>query len=374
MATKLTAIDYAGATLTIDLGAIVANWRDLGAHAPGAECSACVKADAYGCGTAPVIGALSAAGCRTFFVAHIDEAIVARAAAPDAAIYVLNGLLPATAPVYASKNLRPVLGSVDELDEWRQFCLGEGWEGEAALHVDTGMHRLGLTLDEALHFSRPGTLPPSVTLLMSHLASADDPADPLNARQIGRFRELRSLFPQLRASLANSSGIFLGPDVHHELLRPGAALYGVNPTPGHLNPMRPVVRLDARVIQVRQTKVHESVGYGGAWLSARPSRIAVISVGYADGYPRSASSSRQRAGGDAIVAGHRCPIAGRVSMDLIAIDVTDVPEGRIKRGDTVALLDAQIDIDALAAHAGTIGYEVLTRLGRRYHRAYTNGS
>jgi alanine racemase len=361
----------AGGVLTIDLSALVANWRSLAAHGEGTECSAVVKADAYGCGIEPVVTALAKAGCKTFFVAHLDEAARVRAVDADAAVYVLNGLLPGTAPLYAKRNLRPVLGSIEELDEWRQFCLGKNWRGEAALHVDTGMNRLGLTPEEATHFAEStGTLPPSVTLLMSHLAAADDPADPLNAKQLGRFRELRSLFPSLRASLANCSGIFLGPDTHYDLLRPGAAIYGVNPTPGHVNPMAPVVKLEARVVQVRDAKESDSVGYGGAWQAARASRIAIVSVGYADGYPRSAGSARQRIGADAIVAGKRCPIAGRVSMDLIAIDVTDLPPGKPQRGDLVALLNDQIDVDEVASHAGTIGYEVLTRLGRRYARVY----
>lgn len=365
-------VDVAGATLTIDLDALVANWRDLSLRAPGSECGAVIKADAYGCGIVAVSKALAATGCRTFFVAHIGEAASVRAEHPDAAVYILNGLLPGTARVYAAGNFRPVLGSLAEVDEWRAFCQSENWGGQAALHIDTGMQRHGLSLAEAADLAQhQGALPATVTLLMSHFACADDPANGLNAKQIGRFRDVRAMFPQLRASLSNSSGIFLGPDAHHDLLRPGVALYGVNPTPGHINPMRPVVRLEARIVQVRDVPVGESVGYSAAWTANRPSRIAIVSLGYADGYPRAAGSARQRAGADAIVHGHRCPLAGRVSMDLIAIDVTDVPKA--KRGDTAAFINGQIDLDEVASHAGTIGYEVLTRLGHRYRRHYIGG-
>ncbi|BAT60551.1 alanine racemase, biosynthetic [Variibacter gotjawalensis] len=374
MAKSFPQIDFTGASLTIDLNALVANWRALSAHAPNSECAAVVKADAYGCGITPVSNALFAAGCRTFFVAHISEAAKIRAEHQDAIIYILNGLLPGTSRVYAAGNFRPVLGSMPELEEWRAFCHADDWTGEAALHVDTGMQRLGLSLAEAASLvQEQGALPASVTLLMSHLASADDPSNGLNAKQIGRFRELRELFPNLRGSLANSSGVFLGPDTHHDVLRPGVALYGVNPTPGHVNPMRPVVRLDATIVQVREVSEGETVGYGGAWGTSRPSRIAIISLGYADGFPRAAGSSRQQTGADAMIHGHRCPLAGRVSMDLIAIDVTDLPDGKVKRGDIASLVNDEIDLDEVASHAKTIGYEVLTRLGQRYRRVYIGG-
>jgi alanine racemase len=205
---------------------------------------------------------------------------------------------------------------------------------------------------------------------MSHFACSEDPTHPLNAQQMARFRALRELYPGVPASLANSSGIFLGPDAHHDLVRPGVALYGANPTPGHLNPMRTVVRLQGRVLQVREIGIGETVGYGATWTARRASRIAIVAIGYADGLLRSASASDLHAGANAIVAGRRCPFAGRVSMDLLAIDVTDVPSGLPRRGDLVALLDDEIGVDELADHAGTIGYEILTRLGTRYRRIY----
>ncbi|MGE0523706.1 MAG: alanine racemase [Variibacter sp.] len=364
----------AGGILTIDLGAIVANWRDLAGRAASAECGAVIKADAYGCGIEPVARALAAAGCRTFFVAHLVEARRARAAAPDAAIYVLNGLLPESAPAYAECNLQPVLGGPDEIAEWQAFKAG-GWPGGAALHVDTGMNRLGLRPREAVALARRNDLKDlGLNLLMSHFACADEPAHPLNAKQMGDFKEIAALYPDLRASLANSSGIFLDPDAHFDLLRPGVALYGGNPTPGHANPMRPVVKLESRVIQVRSVSPQETVGYGATWTARQAARIAVVSTGYADGLLRAAGGSDVRGGAEAIVAGHRCPIAGRVSMDLIAVDVTAVPDGAVKRGSLAAFLDETITVDDLAAHAGTIGYEILTSLGRRYHRIYKHGA
>jgi alanine racemase len=364
----------AGGILTIDLEAIVANWRELARRAEGADCAAVIKADAYGCGIEPVARALVAAGCETFFVAHLAEGRRARASSPGAAIYVFNGLLPNTAEAYAEPNLRPVLCSLDEWAEWEAFKTATQWLGGAALHVDTGMNRLGLRPPEAVALSkRAGTEHSGITLLMSHFACSEDPAHPLNAKQIGRFREIRDLFPGIPASLSNSSGIFLGPDAHHQMVRPGVALYGANPTPGHVNLMRPVVRLEGRVVQLRTVPEGETVGYSATWTARRPTRLAVVSIGYADGFLRAGSASDLRPGAEAMVDGHRCPLAGRVSMDLIAVDITDLPERAVRRGDLIALLDETIGVDELAAHANTIAYEVLTSLGRRYRRIYKGG-
>lgn len=358
-----------GGILTIDLAAIVANWRELARRAAPAKCAAVVKADAYGCGIAPVTAALAKAGCATFFVATLAEARQARAAAPRAAIYVL-AMLPGTLASYAQGEFRPVIGSIEELAEWEAFRAA-GWHGSAALHVDTGMNRLGLSAEDIAQLdprelaSRAG-----LDLLMSHFACSEEPSHPLNARQMAGFRDLRDLFPGVPGSLANSSGIFLDPDAHHDLVRPGVALYGANPTPGHLNLMRAVVRLDGRVVQVREVEAGDTVGYGATWTARRPTRLAIVAIGYADGFLRAASASDSTPGAEAIVAGHPCPLAGRVSMDLIAVDVTDLPEETPRRGDTVALLDETIGVDDLASHVGTISYEVLTSLGRRYHRIY----
>jgi alanine racemase len=363
----------AGGILTIDLAAIVANWQLLGRRSLPAEVAAVVKADAYGCGLEPVASALMRAGCKTFFVATLAEGRRLRAIAPEPAIYILNGFLPGTGPAFAECRLQPVIGNLAELAEWDTFRSANEWHGEMALHVDTGMNRLGMSIAEA------GALAPrlqaqhhGITLVMSHFVISEVTDHPLNAQQIDAFREVRRLFRGVTASLANSSGVFLGPAAQFDMVRPGVALYGANPTPGAANPMRPVVELKGRVVQVRTIQREQTVGYGATWTARRPSRIAVVAVGYADGYLRAASAADGVAGGEAMVAGQRCPIAGRISMDLLALDVTEVGGG-VRRGDLVTLLGDGIGIDDLAEFGSTIPYEVLTSLGRRYHRVYRTG-
>jgi alanine racemase len=361
----------AGGILTIDLSAIEANWRSLNRRAMPSECAAVIKADGYGCGIEKVAAALAKAGCKTFFVADLEEARHARAAAPDTAIYVLNGLLPGTAAAYADIRARPVIGSMLELAEWDAFTSAHQWQGGAALHVDTGMNRLGISVNEAAALApRIRAENHGITLLMSHLACAEEPEHPLNNQQINVFREVRVLYRGIPSSLANSSGIFLGASAHCDMVRPGVALYGVNPIPGQSNPMRAVIELQARIAQVRTVPRGETVGYNAGWTAKRTTRIAVAAVGYADGYLRAASASDLAPGGEAIVAGKKCPLAGRVSMDLLAIDITDLPENAGRRGDLAILIGDEITVDDLAKSAGTIGYEVLTSLGRRYHRVY----
>ena len=359
----------AGGILTIDLAAIAANWRALRVRAAPAQCAAVIKADGYGCGLEQVAGALAKAGCATFFVANLAEARRARAAVSGASVYVLNGLLPDTAAAYADANLRPVLGSIAEVEEWDAFRGASGWRGAAALHFDTGMNRLGFPHEAAAQIAGRLGRDHGITLVISHFACAEE-EHPLNAIQMERFRAVRARFPGIAGSLSNSSGIFLGREAHHDLVRPGVALYGANPTPGKANPMLSVVMLAARVVQLREADEGATVGYSATWTAQRPTRLAVVSVGYADGFLRAASASDQKPGAEAIVAGQRCPIAGRVSMDLIAVDVTDVPSPP-ERGGWVTLLGREIGVDQLAERAGTIGYEVLTSLGRRYRRIYT---
>jgi alanine racemase len=370
-ANQAAALAAATGVLTVDLGAIVANWRKLEKTAVPAECAAVIKADAYGCGIEPVAAHLAKAGCKTFFVADLAEAHRTRQAAPEAAIYVLNGLLPGTAISFADLRAQPVIGSMVELAEWDAFCSANTWHGGAALHVDTGMNRLGITANEAAALApRIRAENHGITLLMSHFACSEAPEHPLNEQQIKLFREVRILYRGIPSSLANSSGIFLGNAAHCDMVRPGVALYGVNPTPGRSNPMRPGIGLQARIVQVRIVPKGETVGYNAAWTAKRTTRLAVVAVGYADGYLRAASASDAATGADAIVAGKRCPLAGRVSMDLLAIDITDLPDGSVRRGDFVTLIGDEISVDDVATAAGSIGYEVLTSLGRRYHRVY----
>lgn len=374
-ANQATTPATATGVLTVDLDAIVANWRKLEKTAVPAECAGVVKADAYGCGAAQVARALAGAGCKTFFVATLDEARVVRAAVPAAALYVLDGFFQNSGDAYAAIDCKPVIGDLNELAEWDVFCRRSGWSGGAAIHIDTGMNRLGMTVTEA-----QGLIPRitagdhGITLVMSHLASAELLNNPANARQLTAFREIASLFSGVPKSLANSSGIFLGAQFVFDLVRPGCALYGINPTPEADNPMQPVVDLKARVVQIRHVERGETVGYGGTWTARRPTRIAIVSAGYADGYFRAASANDGTRGAEVVVAGKRCPIAGRISMDLTAVDITDLDKNAVRRGHMVTLIGEGITVDELAHHFGTIGYEVMTSLGRRYTRIYKGGA
>jgi alanine racemase len=369
--TGATDESIAGGVLTIDLGAIEANWKRLAGMTVPVECAAVVKGDGYGCGLEQVTTRLHKAGCRTFFVADIGEGRRVRAILRDATIYVLNGVSPSSGRAFADANLKPVINSPTELAEWDTFIATNSWTGGAALHIDTGMNRLGLTVEEGVAIAtRVKSESHGFTLLMSHFACADTPDHPMNDRQIRLFRELRILYRGISSSLANSSGIFLGGTVHCDLVRPGAALFGVNPTPGRKNPMRPVIELKGRIIQVRHVKKGDSIGYGAAFATTRPSRLAIVAVGYADGYARAAGAAKGKPPAEVIVSGKRCPLVGRISMDLMAIDVTDLPEGSARRGDLATLIGGELGVDELGTATGTIGYEVLTSLGRRYHRVY----
>jgi alanine racemase len=373
-ANQAAALATATGILTIDLDAIIANWRKLEKTAVPAECAAVVKANAYGCGAGQVTRALSSAGCKIFFVATIEEARVVRAALPAATLYALDGFFQNAGDAYAAIDCKPVIGDLNELAEWDVFCRRSGWNGGAAIHIDTGMNRLGLTVLEA-----QGIIPRinagdhGITLVMSHLVSAELVNNPTNAKQLTAFREIASLFSGVPASLSNSSGIYLGPQFQFDLVRPGAALYGINPTPEADNPMKPVVELKARIVQIRNIDRGETVGYGGTWTARRPTRLAIVSTGYADGYFRAASANDGTRGAEVVVAGKRCPIAGRVSMDLMAVDVTDLPANAARRGHLATLIGEGITVDELAHHFGTIGYEVMTNLGQRYARVYKGG-
>jgi alanine racemase len=363
-----------GGTLTVDLDAIADNWQTLTRRLLAVECGAVVKANAYGLGLEPVTARLAQAGCKTFFVADVAEARRARSRARDAAIYVLNGFSPEAAHAFAELDVQPVINSTMELAEWDAFISTHGWRGGAAIHIDTGMNRLGMSAEEAAALAlRLQQQNHGITLLMSHLACAEVPDHPLNASQIRLFRELRMLYHGVPASLANSAGIFIGDTAHFDLARPGAALYGINPTPGRDNPMRNVLTLSARILQVRKVPQGESVGYGATWNAKRASRIAVAALGYADGLLRAGSGLDRKAGGSAIVAKKRCPIVGYISMDLACIDVTDLPDNAVRRGSSAVFIGEDLPIDEVAAPAGTIGYEVLVRLGSRCHLAYRGG-
>ena len=364
----------AGARLTIDLGALAANWQALADRAGEAIATAAVvKGDGYGIGLERAAEALAEAGCHTYFVALPDEGARLRQTVHDAAIYVLDGLIPDSAEMLLAADLRPVLGSIAEIEEWAAVRRAGATTG-SALHVDTGMNRLGLTLAEARALSEHPDLLAAIrpSLLMSHLAAADTPDHPLNRRQLTSFRAVRVLLANIPASLANSAGIFLSADYHFDLTRPGIALYGGGAVSGTPNPMRTVVTLEARVLQVRDVRRGETVGYGAVETCVQASRVAILGVGYADGYHRAAGSSAERPGARAFVRGSHAPLIGRVSMDLTAVDVTHVHG--VERGDWVELIGPHVPVDEVAACAGTIGYELLTGLGRRCERVYVGGA
>lgn len=364
------ALDRAGAVLEIDLAAIAGNWRALRSRlAAGTVCAGVVKADAYGLGMAEVAGTLAAAGCRLFFVAQIEEGIALRACLPDRDIAVLNGLLPGTTADFTAHRLIPVLNDLGQISEWRRTAT-DRWR-QAIIHLDTGMARLGLPPGELARLIASPDLLAGIELyaVMSHLACADEPSHPLNAKQRDAFRAALAALPRAPASLAASSGLFLGADYHFEIVRPGAAVYGVNPQPRNPNPMAQVIRLKGKILQTRDVDTGDTVGYGATYRKDRPGRIATVAVGYADGWLRSLSNR-----GSAAIAGQQVPVVGRISMDLMTLDVSGLDPQLTRPGSYAELIGAGRDVDTVAAEAGTIGYEVLTALGRRYHRVYAGAT
>ena len=359
--------DRAGAILEIDLDGIVSNWRLLARQVEPAICAAVVKADAYGLGAPQVAAALATAGCRLFFVATLDEAIaLRRALVQPVEIAVLNGLPRRCAREFIDHCVIPVLNEPKQLADWRQLAAQRG-PLPAMLHLDTGMARLGFALREFDRIAEELHRDASIVwrALLSHLACADERQHLLNNVQCARFTAARQRLPEIPASLAASSGIYLGREFHFDLVRPGAALYGVNPQPDRFNPMRQIVRLSSRILQVREVDRGQPVGYGATHVMDAPGRLATVAVGYADGWLRALS---QRGSGR--LGGKRVPLLGRVSMDLAVFDVSGVDPSLAKPGGFIELLDEDYGVDSVAADAGTVGYEILTSLGRRYHRIY----
>jgi alanine racemase len=352
------------AILEVDLTAIVANWRKL-RELHGGDTAGVVKADAYGLGAARVAPALHAAGCRHFFVAHLSEALAIRSLLPGTMLAVLNGLPPGTEEKFARRDVDPVLGSLDEIARWAALARRLGHVLPALLHVDTGMNRLGLDRHELAALQQNHALLDGIFVrtILTHLVASEVAGDPLNTAQMQRFDAACAGLPPAPRSIANSSAIFLGPGWRSDLARPGAALYGINPTPGQPNPMRPTVRLRARVLQIREVQPGESVGYNATWRAPAPRRIAAAGIGYADGWKRALSGR-----GHALFDGSPAPLVGRVSMDLTTYDVTDSPG--IAAGDWLELIGPGIAVDTVADWAGTNGYEILTSLGARIARVY----
>ena len=363
--------DIGGSVLTVDLDAIVDNYKLLQGKAAGVETAAVVKADAYGLGAAKVAPTLATAGCRTFFVATLDEAVALRIHLPDAAIHVFNGLLPGWSETMADIMAIPVLNSLYQVNLWIEHQEALGKRLAADLHIDTGMSRLGLGSTELALFNGSPDLKQALDLdiVLSHLACADEPDHPHNPEQRQAFALARQSFDGVRTSLAASSGIFLGSEFHLDLVRPGIALYGGNPTPGEPNPMAQVIRFQGKILQVRSVDTPQTVGYGATHQASGPSRIATVAAGYADGLLRSLGNR-----GKAWVEAHEVPVVGRVSMDLTTIDVTGIPDYQAVPGALVDFIGPRQSVDDLARDAGTISYEILTGLGSRTRRCYSGAN
>ncbi|NBB82590.1 MAG: alanine racemase [Alphaproteobacteria bacterium] len=356
-----------GAVLTIDLAALAENWRRLDALTGPADCAAVVKADAYGLGLDQAAPALWAAGARTFFVALPDEAFRLQALLPKARIGILDGLFPGIETELAEAGLVPVLNDLGEIERWSAEAGRAGRPLPAYVHLDTGMNRLGLpAADRTILAGEPERLDGvEIAGYMSHFACADEADHPMTATQTATFLRALNYLPPGPASLANSSGIFRGQETHFDMVRPGAALYGVNPTPEADNPMQPVARVDARVLKVGWVSSPETIGYGATYMVMGQARIATIAAGYADGMIRAMGNQ-----GAVVIGGARCPIVGIVSMDLITVDVSHLAEEAVQAGDTAQLIGPDMPVDTVAESAGTIGYEILTALGSRYARRY----
>jgi len=351
--------------LRIDLDALAGNYRLLCERAAPAECSAVVKADAYGLGMEPVARRLWREGCRKFFVATLAEAQELRVVLPEAVIYVFEGVVAEAADALVAARAIPVLNSLDQVQRWQG-------RGRAALHLDTGMARLGLSAAEVatLAARRDGLAGIELDLVITHLACADEPEHPLNREQVRRFDALRRQLPPAPTSIGNSAGALFDAEHRGDVVRPGIALYGGNPFVDRPNPMAPVVTLTGRILQLRDLDEVQTVGYGASYVARPPARLAVVGVGYADGYPRCLGNRASAA-----VAGIRVPVVGRVSMDLLCLDVSGLPRDRdhsVRVGDSVELIGPTISLDEVADAADTISYEILTGLGRRLAREYVD--
>lgn len=361
-----------GAYLHIDLDALADNYRTLQARV-GGQCrvAGVVKANAYGVGVEPVARVLRTCEVDFFFVATIDEGCALRALFLDAAvrIAVLGGLLPGTAAEFSAHHLIPVLNDLAQVNAWRAHCSNIGRDDPCVLHVDTGMNRLGLGHEERAAVVRDPSLLAGINLVlvMSHFACADEPENPMTAAQWNMFDEFtRRVCPNVARSMANSAGVYADSAYHADMVRPGMAIYGLNPTPGRPNPMRNVVGLRAPVLQIRTVPAGDTIGYGATFCADAPMRVATLGIGYADGFLRALSNH-----GHVYVNGAACPVLGRVSMDAVVVDVS--AQSSLTVGDFVDVLGPEQGADALANAAGTIGYEILTALGARYARTYHGG-
>ncbi|MBU2233019.1 MAG: alanine racemase [Alphaproteobacteria bacterium] len=355
--------------IRISLAAVRANYRTIAAHIAPSRCGAVLKADAYGLGIRHIAPALYAEGCRDYFVAVLAEALALKSILPpDAVIHVLNGLMPGQEKLCISAGIRPVLNSLDQVLAWANRSGTVENSAGSDLQIDTGMSRMGLPHDELQALTKDPNLIDQLglRLVMSHLAVADEPEHPGNALQLAAFKTAIRRLPAVPRSLANSGGVFLGSAYHFDLCRPGAALFGLAVSP-RMPPLKPVVSVYGRVVQIRSISRGAMVGYGWTFRARRDMRVATIAVGYADGFLRFASNRSAVWLGD-----HRLGVVGRVSMDSLTVDATDVPPDSIRTGSYVEIVGPHQSAEELAKDAGTINYEILTSLGSRYRRVYVD--
>ncbi len=350
-----------GASLNIDLAALESNYRTLADKLSSAELASVVKANAYGLGIKEIATTLSRIGCTKYFVATLHEGIELRQILPNAKIYILHGVSTRTADELIANSLIPILNNLNQIRIWQRYA-----NHAAAIHIDTGMTRLGLTPEECSKIQSLSSY--NIDLVMSHLSCAEDKTHPKNIQQASLFEKVRKTIPAKCASLAASSGIFLGPDYHFDLCRAGISLYGINPTPLNKNSLAQVVNLKAKIIQIRYVDTIQTVGYGATHRIEKPTKIATLEIGYADGYMRSLGNT-----GIAFIENYEVPVVGRVSMDLTTVDVTNVPDSVITEKTTVDLIGPHNPIDQIAKQAGTISYELLAGLGNRIERIYQSG-
>jgi alanine racemase len=359
------------AVLSVDLAAIAANYKAVSSMLkPGTKAGSVVKSNAYGLGAVPVCKRLYDTGCRDFFFAQIDEAIEGRNVLPqkDANIYVFNGVLADTEELLCHHRLIPTLVSMEQVERWSRFSQHKSQRLPCLLHVDTGMGREGLSPENFQNFVAQKDQYLNIIdiqYIMSHLANSSHPEDPKNEIQWARFKEKLRYFPQLKASLANSGGIGLDPKFQFDLVRPGLALYGYKPTVGFYAPLKPSVTAYARILMTRTVPKGETIGYQGIFECKRDTKLALIGLGHGDGIARLTSNV-----GIVKINGHKAPIAGRVSMDVIMLDVTDHPEGNVIPGEWAILYDDEASALAFAEAKQTSIYELLVRHGTRYYRTY----
>lgn len=356
------------ARLEVDLGAVTRNWNLLRKTHTTQACAAVVKANAYGLGMEVVAAALADAGCSHFFVATLDEAIELRETLTSQFIYVFAGVQSNEENSFLDYNVIPVLNSMPQFERWEAIAKNTE-AASAVLHIDTGMNRLGLTIDEAekLAVDQERLIDAQIRFIMSHLSCASNTTDELNDKQLECFNRIRRCFPTLPASLSNSAGVFLGENYHHDLARPGCAIYGINPFEDRPNPVEPTIKLSAPILQIRTIEGDdESVGYGGKAKVKKGTRIATIGIGYADGLPRLLADKNLHG----YIDGQAAPIVGRLSMDLITLDVSHLPDDILLEGKLVEIINEKQDVNKIAEAANTIGYEILTNLAARVKREY----